>query len=154
PKTKKWTVRTDLKRYFPTYPALFQTAQAGKLFFSGSNSGYGPGTKGRDPGFWDLQTNSFLTVPGLRDPDQFGPSGSAWVGPVQDQTVMVVGGGGVGESRKSTTRIDMIKLDDPSPHYVPGPNLPEGTRYPSLVQLPGDTTLITNGARDYRGRSA
>jgi hypothetical protein len=154
PTTKQWAVRPDLKHYFPTYPALFQTAAPGTLFFSGSNSGYGPATKGREPGFWDLTTNSFRPVPGLRDPDQLETSGSAWVGPVQDQTVMVVGGGGVGESHKSTARIDLIKVTDRSPHYVPGPDLPEGTRYPSLVQLPDDTTLITNGARDYRGRGA
>ena len=32
-------------------------------------------------------------------------------------------------------------------HHLPGP-----VRYPNLVNLPDDTTLITNGARDYRGR--
>lgn len=154
PKTKQWTVRPDLERYFPTYPTLFQTAEAGTLFYSGSNSGYGPEDKGRDPGLWNLADNSFRTVSGLRDADQLETSASAWVGPVQDQTVMVVGGGGVGESAKSTARIDLVDLDDGTPQFVPGPDLPEGTRYPNLVQLPDDTTLITNGARDYRGRGA
>ncbi|HVW41326.1 MAG TPA: kelch repeat-containing protein, partial [Amycolatopsis sp.] len=154
PATKAWTARPDLKRYFPTYPALFQTADAHTLFFSGSNSGYGPATKGREPGLWDLATNTFTPVPGLRDADQLETSGSSWVGPVQDQKVMVVGGGGVGESAKSTARIDVIDLKDPHPHYTPGPDLPEGTRYPSVVTLPDDTSLITGGARDYRGRGA
>jgi hypothetical protein len=124
------------------------------LFFSGSNSGYGPATKGRTPGFWDLRDNSFRPVPGLRDPDETETSASAWVGSVQNQTVMVVGGGGNGESHRSTRRIDLVKLNAGLPHFVPGPDLPEGTRYPSLVQLPDDTTLITNGSRDYRGRGA
>ncbi len=154
PKTKKWTLRKDLDRYFPTYPSLFQTERPGRLFYTGSNAGYGPEDRGRDPGFWNLTDNTFTRVPGLRDPDQLETSMSAWVGPVQNQTIMVVGGGGIGESRKSTRRIDVIRLNDRSPHFTPGPDLPEGTRYPNLVQLPDDTTLITNGSRDYRGRSA
>jgi hypothetical protein len=154
PGTRRWTVRKDLDRYFPTYPTLLQTAKPGVLFFTGSNSGYGPADKGRDPGLWDLRDNSFREVAGLRDPDRLETSMSAWVGPVQNQTVMVAGGGGVGESRLSTRRIDIIDLKDPAPRFRPGPDLPEPTRYPNLVNLPDDTTLITNGARDYRGRGA
>ncbi|MEV4757693.1 galactose oxidase-like domain-containing protein [Micromonospora sp. NPDC049559] len=152
PKTKKWTVRPDLARYFPTYPALFQTATADRLFYSGSNAGYGPADKGREPGFWNLGDNTFQPVPGLRDPDLLETSGSGWVGPVQDQKIMVVGGGGVGESNRSTGRIDIIRLTDRNPHFTPGPSLPEGTRYPNLVQLPDDTTLITGGSKGYRGK--
>ncbi|MEV0391507.1 kelch motif-containing protein [Polymorphospora rubra] len=152
PKTKKWTVQPDLDRYFPTYPALFQTSTPGRLFYTGSSTGYGPEDDGRQPGFWNIEDNRFQPVPGLRDADLMETSGSAWVGPVQDQTIMVVGGGGIGESARSTSRIDLIKLDDANPRFVPGPSLPEGTRYPNLVQLPDDTTLITNGSRDYRGK--
>jgi hypothetical protein len=79
---------------------------------------------------------------------------SAWVGPVQNQTVMVVGGGGIGESRAATRRIDIVKVNDRAPRFRAGPDLPAGTRYPNLVQLPDDTTLITNGSGDYRGRGA
>jgi hypothetical protein len=154
PRTRTWTVRKDLNRYFPTYPTLFQTAQPGVLFYTGSNSGYGPADKGRDPGLWNLADNSFRPVPGIRDADQLETSMSAWSGPVQKQSVMVVGGGGVGESGKATRRIDLVDLAGPSPRFRPGPDLPEGTRYPNLVTLPDDTTLITNGARDYRGRGA
>ena len=62
PATKKWTY-TKTKRQFPTYPALFLT-ENGKLFYSGSNAGYGPDNVGRDPGIWDVGTNSFTKVPG------------------------------------------------------------------------------------------
>jgi hypothetical protein len=154
PATKTWTSRPDLRRHFPTYPALFQTERPGVLFFSGSNSGYGPADLGRAPGFWNLTDNTFSPVPGLRDPDQLETSGSGWVGPVQNQKIMVVGGGGVGESPKSTGRIDIVDLTSPDPRFVPGPSLPEGTRYPNLVTLPDDTTLITGGSRDYRGKGA
>jgi hypothetical protein len=153
PHTKTWTVRKDLDRYFPTYPTLFQTAKPGVLFYTGSNSGYGPADRGRDPGLWNLSDNSFQKVPGIRDADQLETSMSAWAGPVQNQTVIVVGGGGVGESDKSTRRIDIVDLNRAVPSFRPGPDLPEGTRYPSLVTLPDDTMLITNGSRYYRGRS-
>ncbi|HTJ35240.1 MAG TPA: galactose oxidase early set domain-containing protein [Dactylosporangium sp.] len=154
PKTKTWTVRKDLNRYFPTYPALFQTGKDNVLFYSGSNAGYGPATQGRDPGLWDLTNNDFQPVPGIRDADLLETSASAWAGPVQNQTVMVVGGGGVGESSKATGRIDIVKLNGENPHFEPGPSLPQPTRYPNLVQLPDDTVLITNGSSDYRGRFA
>lgn len=153
PATRKWTNREDLTQYFPTYPAIFQTETSGTLFYTGSNAGYGPADKGRTPGFWNLQNNTMQPVTGLRDPDLLETSSSSWAGPVQNQTLMVVGGGGVGESDRSTGRIDLIKLNSPSPTFVPGPSLPQGTRYPSVVTLPDDTALITGGSAGYRGKS-
>ncbi|GAA4809387.1 kelch motif-containing protein [Actinomycetospora chlora] len=152
PATRRWTERKDLTQYFPTYPALFQTAREDVLFYSGANAGYGPAEQGRVPGFWNLRTNLLTPVPGIRDPDLLETAGSAWVGPVQDQRVAVVGGGGVGESPRSTGRIDTIDLDSPNPTWQPGPALPEGTRYPNLTTLPDDSLLISNGSRDYRGK--
>lgn len=152
PATKVWTERPDLFRYFPTYPALFQTEIQGELFYTGSSTGYGPAEEGRTPGFWRLDDNTFEPVTGLRDPDQMETSGSAWIGPVQDQRLMVVGGGGVGESPLSTTRTDVIDLKASTPTYTPGPDLPEPTRYPNVVTLPTDEILIAGGARNYRGK--
>ena len=71
---------------------------------------------------------------------------------MQDQRVAVVGGGGVGESPRSSARIDTIDLKSPNPTWTPGPMLPEGTRYPNLTTLPDDSLLISNGSRDYRGK--
>ncbi len=155
PAKREWTTRPDLQHYFPTYPALFLMANSpGKLFYSGSNAGYGPEKKGREPGIWDLATNTFTPVPGLRDPDQLETSSSLLLAPAQDQKVMVIGGGGVGESNKSTARTDIIDLTEAQPHFTPGPDLPEGTRYPSSVLLPDDNVLVTGGSRDYRGKGA
>ncbi|MBA3277908.1 MAG: DUF1929 domain-containing protein, partial [Geodermatophilaceae bacterium] len=154
PATKSWKARPDLFRYFPTYPALFQTATPGTLFYSGSNAGYGPEDAGRVPGFWKLADNSFVPVPGIRDADQLETSGSSWAGPVQNQKIIVVGGGGVGESPLSTTRIDVIDIKAPAPRFINGPDLPVPDRYPNVVQLPDDNLLITGGSRDYRGKGA
>lgn len=154
PATKRWTDRPDLFRYFPTYPAIFQTGREGTLFYSGSNAGYGPADAGRTPGFWNLADNSFRPVPGLRDPDETETSGSAWAGPVQNQKMIIVGGGGVGESPAVTARIDSIDLTARRPAYTPAADLRTPTRYPNVVQLPDDNMLITGGSRDYRGKGA
>lgn len=150
PATRSWSKAPS--HYFPTYPALFLTA-SGRLFYSGSNAGYGPATEGRTPGLWDLSDDSFTVVPGLRDPDQLETSASVLLPPAQRQKVMVLGGGGVGESAKSTARTDIVDLSAPDPHFTPGPDLPAGgTRYLNSVILPDDTVLTTGGSSDYRGK--
>ncbi|MFF5564776.1 galactose oxidase-like domain-containing protein [Streptomyces sp. NPDC012623] len=151
PKTKKWSQGPT--RYFPTYPALFLT-KGGKLFYSGSNAGYGPADKGRQPGLWDLKNNTFTKVDGLTDADQTETSASLMLPPVQDQRVMLLGGGGVGESSKATARTAIVDLNKDSPAFREGPRLPQGTRYLSSVLLPDDTVFTTGGSSDYRGRSA
>ncbi|MCM3296946.1 kelch motif-containing protein [Streptomyces pseudogriseolus] len=151
PETKEWEY-TDEVRQFPTYPALF-LMQNGKIFYSGSNAGYGPDDVGRDPGVWDVKTNKFKKVPGLSDPDLMETSNTVLLPPAQDETYMVIGGGGVGESQKSSekTRIVDLKADDPA--FVDGPALDKGTRYPQASILPNDEVLISGGSQDYRGRS-
>ncbi|WP_405857678.1 kelch motif-containing protein [Streptomyces sp. NBC_00090] len=150
PATKKWSKGPF--RYFPTYPSLFLT-KGGKLLYTGSNAGYGPAEKGREPGLWDLEKNSFTKLGGLTDPDQLETSASLMLPPVQDQKVMVLGGGGVGESPKSTARTSIVDLSQDSPVFTDGPALPQGTRYLSSVLLPDDTVFTSGGSEQYRGRS-
>ncbi|MFI1932002.1 galactose oxidase-like domain-containing protein [Streptomyces sp. NPDC020330] len=149
PKTKKWSEGPF--QYFPTYPALFLT-KGGKLFYPGANAGYGPEDKGREPGIWDIKKNTFTKVPGLTDTDQLETAASLLLPPVQDQKVMVLGGGGVGESKKSTARTAVIDLKKESPAFEPGPDLPQGTRYLNSVIMPDDTVFTSGGSEDYRGR--
>ncbi|MFF3004530.1 galactose oxidase-like domain-containing protein [Kitasatospora sp. NPDC057940] len=152
PKNKTWSKGPD--HYFPTYPSIFLTA-SGKLFYSGSNGGYGPADKGRDPGVWDLSNNGFQPVPGLRDPALTETSSSVLLPPAQAQKVMVLGGGGVGESPLSTARTDIVDLSAAKPAFTPGPDLPAGgTRYLNSVILPDDTVFTTGGSSGYRGRGA
>jgi hypothetical protein len=150
PKTKTWTYLPKT-RQFPTYPALF-LMQNGKVFYSGSNAGYGPDNVGREPGVWDVDTNKFSKLPGLSDPKLMETSGTVLLAPAQDEKYMVVGGGGVGESDQSSdkTRIVDLKADDPK--FVDGPTLEKGTRYPSISVLPDDSILVSGGSEDYRGR--
>ncbi len=152
PRAKKWIERRDLRQYFATYPAIFSTTRPNTLFYAGANSGYGSPDLGRTPGFWDLTDNTFTKVPGMRDADQLETAGATWAGPVNDQKIMVVGGGGQGESPHSTGRIDIVDLKAAAPRFSPAAMLPDGTRYPSLSQLPGGDVLITGGSRDYRGK--
>ncbi|KOG74181.1 radical copper oxidase GlxA [Streptomyces varsoviensis] len=151
PKTKKWTYLPK-ERFFPTYPALFLTDQ-GKIFYTGSNAGYGPADQGRTPGIWDLKTNAFKPVPGISDPDALETSMSVLLPPAQDQRYMVLGGGGVGEDEKSTAKTRIVDLHAKDPRFKDGPDLYAKARYPSSVILPDDTVLTTNGSGDYRGRS-
>ncbi|UUN27078.1 kelch motif-containing protein [Streptomyces sp. FIT100] len=151
PETKKWEY-TGVERRFPTYPAIF-LMDNGKLFYSGSNAGYGPADIGRDPGIWDLDGNTFTKIPGLGDPDRMETSATVMLPPAQDQRFMVIGGGGVGESEKSSEKSRLVDLKDPNPRFRDGASLDKGTRYPSASLLPDDSVLVTGGSEDYRGRS-
>ena len=149
PKTGKWS--EGPKRGFPTYPATFLTAN-GQLFFTGSNSGYGPATPAwRTPGFWNVKTGAFKPVPGIADPQDLETSASVLLPPAQKQTIMVLGGGGVGQSNTATARTALLDMAAPDPQWTPGPNLAEPTRYPITVLLPDDDVLVTGGSRYYRG---
>ncbi|WP_215455704.1 kelch motif-containing protein [Streptomyces sp. ATCC 21386] len=150
PGTKKWTY-TKEEQQFPTYPAI-SLMQNGKLFYSGANAGYGPDDIGRDPGIWDLKTNKFTKVPGMSDSKLLETAGTVLLPPAQDEKYMVIGGGGVGESERSSKRTRVIDLLADRPRFVDGPRLAKGTRYPQASILPDDTVLISGGSEDYRGR--
>ncbi|CAM5227735.1 hypothetical protein SFUMM280S_06685 [Streptomyces fumanus] len=150
PETKKWS-SLDTVRQFPTYPALF-LMQNGKVFYSGSNAGYGPHDVGRDPGVWDVATNEFTKVSGLSDPHLMETSGTVLLPPAQDEKYLVIGGGGVGESTLSSKRTRLVDLKAGEPRFTAGPSLEKGTRYPQASVLPDDTVLVSGGSEDYRGR--
>jgi hypothetical protein len=149
---KSWRVRSDLHRYFPTYPHLFRLKD-GRLFYSGANTGYGSATQGRQPGIWDLTDNSFQKVRGLRVPGMNETASSFMLPPVQQQKVAFVGGGAVGDSNDATNRFDVVDLKAENPVYKPmGQDYASQVRYLNAVTLPDDTVLLTNGSTKYRGR--
>lgn len=149
-RSRTWVEQPKLRRRFATYPSLF-TTKDGRLFYSGSSAGYGSATEGRRPGLWDLTDNSFAPVPGLPAPDMAETSASLLLPPAQDQRVMLLGGGGIGESPRSTRRTAIADLDARSPRYRRGPDLAAPTRYLSTVILPDDHVLATGGSSGYRG---
>ncbi|MFI6766848.1 galactose oxidase-like domain-containing protein [Streptomyces sp. NPDC050355] len=151
PATKKWSY-LPRQRFFPTYPALFLTDR-GRIFYTGSNAGYGPDNIGRTPGIWDLKSNTFQVVPGMSDPKILETSMSVLLPPAQNQRYMVLGGGGVGEDPRSTDKTRIVDLHAPAPRFKDGPPLYAKARYPSSVIMPDDSVLTTNGSGDYRGRS-
>ncbi|MEN3583289.1 kelch motif-containing protein [Streptomyces sp. ZYX-F-203] len=151
PETQEWTY-TEEERQFPTYPALFLTRN-GKIFYSGSNAGYGPDDVGRDPGIWDVETNEFTEIPGMSDANMLETSATVLLPPAQDERYMVVGGGGVGESRLASEKTRLVDLSADEPRFTDGPSLEKGTRYPQASVLPTDEVLISGGSEDYRGRS-
>lgn len=152
PATGRWSPIPEWKRTFPTYPALFTTLDPEELLYTGSNAGYGSATVGRTPGLWDLSSNTFRPIAGLREPDKAETSASILLPPAQAQRYAFIGGGGVGDRNSSTSRIDLLDLTDATPRYTPGPSLEDGTRYPIAVVLPDDGVLISNGSNGYRGR--
>ncbi|GAA2567372.1 MULTISPECIES: radical copper oxidase GlxA [Streptomyces] len=150
PETKEWTY-TDKVRQFPTYPALF-LMQNGKIFYSGANAGYGPDDVGRDPGIWDVETNKFTKVPGMSDDKMLETANTVLLPPAQDEKFMVIGGGGVGESKLASEKTRIVDLRADDPKFVDGPSLEKGTRYPQASVLPDDSVLVSGGSEDYRGR--
>ena len=144
-----WVNRPDLNHKFATYPSLILAAD-GRLFFSGSNSGYGTPDFGRTPGLWNLANNDFQVTPGLHDPHMTETSSSVLLPPAQDQRVMIMGGGGTGDSNNATKRVDIIDLKAAAPHFESAAPLEHGVRYPSVVILPDDTVLQTGGSAGYR----
>ena len=158
PKTKAWTLGPN--RLFSTYPALFRTKDPNVLFYSGSNAGYAPDDQGRTPGFWNIKTNKFTPVTGLRQANILETSGSVMLPPAkgsnngqQSWRVMVAGGGGIGESPLVTARTDIIDMSAKNPHYTPGPDLLKNVRYPNMVVTPWDEVFVSGGATDYRAKN-
>ena len=151
PKTETWHKAPELWRLLPTYPSVFLIGKD-RLFYSSSNTGYGPDNLGHTPGIWHVEDNDFEPIFGLRDADQTQTSATVWLPPAQGKRFMVAGGGGVGESPRSTARTDIVDLDAAKPRFEPGPDLLDRTRYPEIVITPDDKVVISGGSRDYRGK--
>jgi hypothetical protein len=147
-----WIEHPDLRKEFPTYPSLLLAAD-GRLFFSGANAGYGPASlEARQPGLWNLTNNKFQAVSGLPLPEVNETAGTVMLAPAQDQKVMFIGGGGVGDTQVATDRTAIVDLSKPQPAWQRGPDLSSPKRYPGAVVLPDDTVLVAGGSRRYRAK--
>jgi Domain of unknown function (DUF1929) len=148
--TSTWVDHPSLHKVFPSYPSLLLMAD-GRLFFSGANAGYGPAdVEARRSGLWDLRSNAFHKVYGLPQPEINETAGTVLLPPAQDQRVMFLGGGGVGDSQVTTARTAIVDLSVANPAWKRGPDLSVKKRYPGAVILPDDTVFVTNGSKQYR----
>ncbi len=173
--------------FWGLYPTMILTAD-GRLFYDGSHV-FGAGLEGTEqapsgsslydfycsPGEESIKPNPNAVLkledgqsvtrvtdtPGLRFPDQRDQSASLLLPPAQEQKVMIMGGGETySPAQYATNTTDEIKLDEPSPHWVAGPDLPAGTMeeggamepmgagkmYVSAVALPNGMVLETGGS--------
>ena len=132
--------------YWGTYPHMY-LLDDGKMFYSGGHT-FGNGLPGTGASIYDWQKAAIWDVPGLREKDLRDQAGSVFIGPAQDQRVMIVGGGNTDTNLPATNLVDIIDLNQESPAYVPGPDLPgPGKAYVNLVNLPDRTVLAANGAQ-------
>ena len=132
--------------YWGTYPHMF-LLDDGKMFYTGAHT-FGNGLPGTGASIYDWTTAKIWDVPGLREKDLRDQAGSAFIGPAQDQRLMIVGGGNTDTNLPATNLVDIIDLNAATPAYVPGPDLPgPGKAYVNLVNLPDRTVLAANGAQ-------
>ncbi|KNC18758.1 hypothetical protein AC792_10350 [Arthrobacter sp. RIT-PI-e] len=148
-KTMSWLPPNQVPQtwsYWGTYPHMF-LLDDGTMFYTGAHT-FGNGLPGTGASLYDWRTASIWDVPGLRQKDMRDQAGSVFIGPAQDQKLMIVGGGNTDGNAPAINLVDIIDLNEPAPAYVPGPDLPgPGKAYVNLVNLPDRTVLAANGAR-------
>jgi hypothetical protein len=128
---------------FPHYAALILRAD-GTLFYTGQSFS----NNGHPPGVWDPWTGAFHVVEGLPARWQRNAGASVLLPPAQAQKVMVLGGGDWELPALADTHV--IDLTQPSPAYVPGPDMDHPKMYVGAVVLPDYTVLQTGGAAKFR----
>ena len=87
-------------------------------------------------------------VSGLREKNLRDQAGSVFVGPAQDQKLMIVGGGNADGNVPGINLVDIIDFKQQVPRYVPGPDLPgPGKMYVNVINLPDRSVLAASGAQ-------
>ena len=139
--------------FWGLYPHMFLMAD-GRLFYSGGHV-FGNGLPGTGASIYNWQTASITDVPGLRSKDMRDQAASMLLPPAQDQRVMITGGGNINSNLPGINQTDIIDLNQASPSYQPGPDLPgPGKMYLNATVLPDRTVLVTNGAQYNRDSSS
>ena len=93
-------------------------------------------------------TAAETVIPGLRSQGNRDEAFSVLLPPVQDQKVMVFGGGG---PVNATNHCDIVDLKKSSPHYVAAPDLAHARGLHNCVILPDRKILISGGG--FKGES-
>jgi hypothetical protein len=155
--TNRWNDPPPPQSYYfwGLYPSMIVLAD-GRLFYSGSHV-FGNGTPGTGASIYDPANNTVTDVPGLRHKDERDQSSAVLLPPAQDQRVAIFGGGNIVTNVDANRTTDIIDLKQPTPTYVPGPDIPQGTvgnvpetgdqgkMYVSTVILPTGMVLEAGG---------
>ena len=145
----KWLPQNQVPQtwsFWGTYPHMF-LLDDGKMFYTGGHT-FGNGLPGTGSSLYDWTTAQIWDVPGLRQKDLRDQAGSVFIGPAQDQKLMIVGGGNADGNVPAINLVDIIDFKQGSPHYVPGPDLPgPGKMYVNVINLPDRSVLAASGAQ-------
>jgi hypothetical protein len=128
----------------PSYPHLFLLSN-GNIFYSGAQMG-GTGVTPRIltlPGTF-TQSIAEKVVPGLQDSGFGDQAASVLLPPVQDQKVMIIGGG---SGNTATNRVNIVDLKPTNPTYVAAAPLNYARKHHSAVLLPDRTVFVCNGSK-------
>ena len=150
-----WTYYSEPTSELPMYAHLFLLS-SGKLFFSGAcfqNTGVSPRLLTLPTGFTQ-RIGETPEVSGLQDADYIEQAASVLLPPVQDQKVMIIGGGN-GFEGQATARVNIVNLKASSPTYTAAASLNYARMHHNAVLLPDHTVFVCNGgARGEDGSQA
>ena len=145
--TQNWTpLHFQGGTSLPLYAHLFQL-QDGRIFFSGGRM---DDPMNAPPGIFDITQNPvpFVAVPDLQAPFRRNQSASVILPPVQDQKVLVAGGGPPEKPDKThaTDQANIVDLKAPHPAYVAAMPMALARMHLNLVILPDRTVFVSGGS--------
>jgi hypothetical protein len=130
----------------PLYAHLF-LLDDGRVFFTGGRMDDGLDVQ---PCLFDLGQDPVPTqpVPDLLDPVRRNQSASVMLAPVQDQRVLVIGGGPVGKADKThaTDRVSLVDLAAADVRYRAAAPMCLGRMHLNAVLLPDRTVFVSGGS--------
>jgi hypothetical protein len=137
-----WTAQPTSPPW-PMYAHLFLLAD-GRLFYSGGQYG---ANNGQRPSIWNPTADTVVQVDGLPEPGFRNQAASVLLPPAQDQTVMIIGGGGADIHAIGTTATTAIAdLAAAQPRYVQGPPMHHSRMHLCATLLPDRTVLVNGGS--------
>lgn len=135
--------------YWGEYPHMFLLGD-GRLFYTGAHT-FGDQRPGSGSSLYNWRTAQVADVQGLRDKDLRDHAGSVLLPPAQNQRFMIAGGGYIDQGAAPTNSVDLINMNDATPVWTPGQNLPgPGRQYVNLTNMFDRTVLASNGATGNR----
>lgn len=139
----------QINRFLGLYPHMFLLAD-GRMFYTGGHT-FGEPQPGTGSFLYDWRSKSIGDIPGLRNVGLRDQAGSVLLPPAQNQTFMIAGGGST-DHGGATNSVDLVSMNQGSPSWHPGPNVPgaQGRMYLNLTTLPDRTVLASNGATGNR----